>query len=198
VLDFAGNVRRHGPVDAVSVMPKGGGKGDDEGKVGADSVRAKECPSCQSLAAMNASRCAVCGHEWPHVEKPKHDATAEGQVGILSTENVPPQQMPVVDWRFARHEKSGSPDSMRVTYMAGLNAVNEWVALEHGGYAAQKAQQWWVNHGGGTPCPKTVTEALERADNGELVMPVTIAVKPDPKNPKYMIIVGRSFPKVAA
>ena len=195
VLDFAGNVRRHGPVDAVSVLPKGGGKGSDEGKVAVDSVRAKECPSCASLAALNASRCAVCGHEWPHVEKPKHDATAEAQVGILSTEAVPPQQMPVVDWRFARHKKPGSPDSMRVTYLAGLNAVNEWIALEHGGYAAQKAQQWWANHGGGAPMPRTVGEALERAEAGELVMPATIAVKPDGK---FMRIVGRSFPRKAA
>jgi DNA repair protein RadD len=195
VLDFAGNVRRHGPVDAVSVLPKGSGKGGDEGKVAVDSVRAKECPSCDSLAALNASSCKVCGHEWPHVEKPKHEGRAEDKVGILSTEAVPPQQMPVVDWRFARHEKPGSPDSLRVTYLAGLNAVNEWVALEHGGYAAQKAQQWWANHGGRSPFPRTVGEALERAEGGELVMPSTIAVKPDGK---FLRIVGRSFPKVAA
>ena len=103
--------------------------------------------------------------------------------------------MPVVDWRFARHEKLGSPDSLRVTYLAGLNAVNEWIALEHGGYAAQKAQQWWVSHGGGAPMPKTVGEALARAEAGELVMPATIAVKPDGK---FMRIVGRSFPRKAA
>jgi DNA repair protein RadD len=83
VLDFAGNVRRHGPVDAVSVMPKSGKNGDDEGKVGVDSVRAKECPDCQSLAALNASSCKVCGHEWPREDKPKHEAHAESQVGTL-------------------------------------------------------------------------------------------------------------------
>lgn len=191
VLDFAGNIRRHGPVDAVSVLPKGG-KANDEGKVSVDSVRAKECPDCQSLVAINASVCKVCGHEWPHEEKPKHEAEAEAQVGILSTEAVPPQMVPVVDWQFRRHEKLGSPDSVRVTYLSGLNQFNEWLAFEHGGYPQQKAQQWWVRHGGSTPCPKTVTEALERMEAGELFMPATISVKPRPGT-KYMDIVGRSF-----
>lgn len=190
VLDFAGNVRRHGPVDAVSVGPKRGGSGDDEGKVGVDSVRAKECPSCQSLAAMNAIECKVCGHQWPREEKPKHEAQAEAEVGILSTEKVPPQQVPVVAWQFHRHEKVGSPDSVRVTYIAGLNQYREWLAFEHRGYAQQKAHQWWMQHGGATPFPKSVGEAMERAD--ELSMPVTISVKPRPGT-KYMDIVGRSF-----
>lgn len=189
VLDFAGNVRRHGPVDAVSVMPKGGGNGDD-GKVGVDSVRAKECPDCLSLMAINASSCTVCGHVWPHIDKPKHDAKAESEVGILSTEKVPPQMVPVVDWRFARHEKLGSPDSVRVTFMAGLSTFNEWLAFEHSGYARQKAAQWWVLHGGVSPFPRTVDEALLRTD--ELIMPATISVRP---NGRFFDIVSRTFPE---
>ena len=78
---------RYGPVDAVSVLPKGSSKGDDEGKVGVDSVRAKECPDCQSLMAINASSCTVCGHEWPHVEKPKHEAHA-GAFGIVARSGI--------------------------------------------------------------------------------------------------------------
>ncbi len=192
VLDFAGNVRRHGPVDAVSVLPKGSGATGDEGKVEVDSVRAKECPDCQSLAAINALSCVVCGHEWPYIEKPKHEAKAEAEVGILSTEKVPPQQVPVVDWKFYRHEKFGSPDSIRVTYFAGLATFNEWLGFEHSGGWQQMAQQWWVTHGGLTPFPKTVQEGLDRI--GELTMPATISVKPKPGT-KYTIIVSRSFPQ---
>jgi DNA repair protein RadD len=188
ILDFANVIRMHGPVDAVSVLPK---SGRDEGKVGVDSVRAKECPECLSLAALNASMCKVCGYEWPHEgKKPRHEAQAESEVGILSTETVPPQMVPIVDWRFARHEKFGSLDSVRVTYIAGLSTFNEWLALEHGGYARQKAQQWWVQHGGATPFPRTVTEALKRAEDGELIMPATISVRP---NGRFFDIVSRSF-----
>ena len=187
VLDYGGNIRRHGPVDAVSVMPKNS-KGDDDGKVSVDSVRAKECPECQSMNHISAITCTVCGYEWPREAKPSHDAQAEAQVGILSTEQVPPQMVPVVDWQFGRHEKFGSPDSVRVTYLAGLNTYYEWLAFEHGGYAKQKACQWWTSHGGSTPFPSTVTDALDRID--ELAMPATISVKP---RGKYFDIVGRSF-----
>lgn len=194
VLDFAGNVRRHGPVDAVSVGPRRGNGGTDDGKVDVASVRAKECPSCQSLAALNASMCQVCGHEWPYEEKPRHDAQAEAEVGILSTEQVAPQMVPVVDWRLDRHEKLGGTDSVRVTYYAGLNTYSEWVAVEHQGYARQKACQWWVSHGGQTPFPATVAEAIGRWDDGELTMPATISVKPR-AGTKYVDIVGRAFPQ---
>lgn len=192
VLDFAGNVRRHGPVDAVSVMPAKSGKGSDDGKVEPNTVQAKECPSCQSLAALNASACKVCGHEWPREEKPKHEASAEAEVGILSTEQVPPQMVPVVDWRMERHEKFGSPDSVRVTYLAGLNTYYEWWAFEHRGRGREMACQRWAQHGGRTPFPSTVTEALERWADGELVMPATISVRPR-AGTKYLDIVGRSF-----
>lgn len=190
VLDFAGNVRRHGPVDAVSIGAGPSASGEDTGKVDIDSVRAKECPECKELVALNATVCKVCGHEWPREDKPRHEASAESEVGILSTEKIKPQLMPVVDWRFDRHEKFGMPDSVRVTYYAGINQYREWVMFDHGPQAYGRACQWWINHGGQTPFPKNVTEALERFDNGELIMPATISVKP---NGKYMNIVGRTF-----
>lgn len=186
VLDFAGNVRRHGPVDAVSVGPKAGGNG--EGKTDVDSVRAKTCPDCQELVAINASTCKICGHEWPREEKPKHEGQADASVAILSTEKVAPVQIPVISWSLHRHRKAGSPDSVRVTYVAGLNQYREWLGFEHAGRFHQKALQFWTLHGGQQPFPRTVDEALDR--KGELTCPATVSVKP---NGKYFDIVGRSF-----
>lgn len=188
VLDFAGNVRRHGPVDAVSVMPKSGA--GDGSRTTVEAVRAKECPDCEALAALNASTCKVCGHEWPRQEKPKHEASAEASVGILSSEAVPPQMVPVVDWQMRRWQKPGSPDSVRVDYLAGLNRYSEWVCPEHAGYAGRKATDWWVRHGGAPPFPRTTDEALERQQ--ELRMPATILIRP---RGKYFDVVGRSFRK---
>lgn len=185
ILDFAGNVRRHGPVDAVSVLPK---TGSSEGKVSVDSVAAKECPNCKELVSLNTFICKSCDYEWPREEKPKHEATAESEVGILSSETVPPTVLPVVNWRFDRHTKMGSPDSVRVTILAGLMEYREWVAFDHGRDAAQRSCQWWNMHGGTVPFPKTTDEALERVD--ELMMPSTIRVKP---RGKYHDIISRSF-----
>jgi DNA repair protein RadD len=189
VLDYAGNIRRHGPVDAVGAESKKFNPDSDTGKVSVDSVRAKECPGCQELVAINAFTCKTCGHEWPREEKAKHDAEAEKSVGILSSEKVGPQQIPVVDWRLDRYEKFGMPDSIKVTFIAGISEYREWIAFEHGMGRRQHAMQWWSTHGGQAPYPKSTEEALHRMD--ELTMPVTISVTP---NKKYFDIVGRSFP----
>lgn len=82
-----------------------------------------------------------------------------------------------------------SPTMMARRSLAGLSAFHEWLAFEHGGYAWRKAEQWWLNHGGALPFPRTVTDALDRT--GELTMPATISVQP---RDKFFDIVERSFP----
>jgi len=194
VLDFAGNIRRHGPVDSISIAPRrGGGKKDEEGRVDVADVRAKACPKCEELVAINARICKCCGYEWPYQDKPKHEGKAESRIGILSTEKVPPAKMPVVQWRMQVHHRyDGRPSSLRVNYQAGVGVYSEWVAIEHGGYPGIRAQQWWRMHGGLLPFPKTAHEAFAR--RGELTCPATISVKP---RGKYHDVVGRSFAQEA-
>lgn len=192
ILDFGGNIRRHGPVDAIVVGEKRGGSGKDDGeKVSPDSVRAKECPDCLTYVGLATRTCPSCGHEWPApVERPKHEDKADDSAGILSTEKVAPQMAPVVAWRFDLHEKAGSPDSVRVTYTAGIADYREWLAFGHGGYARQKACQWWTMHGGATPFPVDACDALAR--QRELTMPATVSIR---RNGKFDEIVGRTFPR---
>ena len=191
VLDFAKVVRMHGPVDAV--VPSGrGSPGSGGEKTETDTVRAKECPECNSYVGLSARSCKHCGHEFPAPEsKPKHEDQADDSAGILSTERVAPKMVPVVSWSFHRHEKLGSPDSVRVVHTVGLFDVPEWLAFEHGGYARQKACQWWTLHRGRAPFPADATEALARLD--ELTMPETVNVQPDGPGGKYLRIVARTF-----
>ena len=78
VLDFGGNVLRHGPVDQMHVRETaGGGKGGD--------APAKECPECQSLIAAGYARCPDCGYEFPKPERANHDAQASTE-SVLSGE----------------------------------------------------------------------------------------------------------------
>ena len=187
ILDYAGVVRRHGPVDAVVGEDAGGSsrKGD---KSEPPAIRAKECPECHTLAALNQRECKVCDHKW-HVEpSAPHNAHADDATPILSTERVAPRMLPVVSWDFRRWEKMGSPDSVRVTFYAGVQSFNEWLAFEYAGKGRQKAAEWWMLHGGEVPFPKTTDEALERL--GELRQPATISVKPDGK---YFVITHRTF-----
>jgi DNA repair protein RadD len=188
VLDFAGVVRRHGPVDTVEVGHKKGPKSD--AGVSVETVRSKVCPECESLAALNASECKDCGHVWPVLAKPKHEANADGENAIISTERAAftPDEQPVVSWSPYRHAKLGSPDSLRVSYLAGLMSYPEWWCFEHDGGARRKAERLWVEHGGELPVPETVTDALERW--GELTAPEIILTR---KNGQWFDILGRRF-----
>lgn len=188
ILDFSGNTRRHGPVDAV--VPNGGGGGagskDAEEKTTIDSVRAKVCPDCESMMPLHVIACTVCGHEWPREIKPKHQSAAD-DTPILTTERVEPEMIPVVQWKAQRWQKEGAPDSLRITYYAGLQTYSEWVLPERAGHLRYKFELWWSRHGGGTP-PVDVTEALARF--GDLAMPATIAVR---RNGKFFDITSRTF-----
>ena len=194
VLDFAGNVRRHGPVDAVTPPPerrRGALSMDEEVKVTVDTVRAKTCPDCEALVGLAAIACPSCGYKWP-IKEPKHEATADGETPILSTERPNlPELVPVVSWEASRHRKFGSPDSLRVTYRAGLLSYSEWVCLEHSAHARAKAERWWRQHGGGD-APATVDEGLDRF--ADLAMPSHIAVR-KATNGKWFDVVSRQFPK---
>jgi DNA repair protein RadD len=187
VLDYTGTIRRLGPVDTLTVDRRPGKKGaPDAAKV--TDVRAKECPTCKSLAALNAQTCAFCGHEWT-LDKARHDAEAD-DVAILSRDlrNQPPEEIAVVTWMARRHVKAGSPDSLRVTYSAGLMSYPEWVLLGHKGPGRYRAEKWWVAHGGRLPVPDTIEDALVRWS--ELSQPAFIGVK---RNGKWWNIVSRRF-----
>lgn len=174
VLDFAGCVRKHGPIDAVRI--KEPGKGEGEAPV-------KQCPQCESLVHASAKTCPDCGHEFPPSEEPKHAAQAD-ITPVLST--APPVWHAVTGRTFREHPpKPGKPPSVKVTYMLGLHAQNEWVCPEHQGYAGAKSQRYWSTHGGERPFPKTVAEFLDRA--GELRATAEIQLKPDGK---YQSVVG--------
>jgi DNA repair protein RadD len=188
ILDFAGNIRRHGPIDTVTVTGGPKRQGDDEPeKVSVGDVRAKECPSCLALCALNARTCKNCDFEFG---EPKHSHQAE-QVTVLSRD-LPkePVGLSVVAWEAKRWKKEGAPDSVRVTYMAGVQHISEWVCPEHSGYAAQKFEGFWLAMGGKGPVPRTVADTLTRWP--ELRQPTHIQVKP---NGKFFDVIKRLHAK---
>ena len=95
--------------------------------------------------------------------------------------------MHVYSWRAARHEKFGSPDSVRVIYSCGLQSYSEWICPEHSGFARTKFEQFWRKHRG-VNYPATVSEAIDRF--GEITMPAMIEIRP---SGKWHEVVGRQF-----
>lgn len=166
VLDWAGNVKRHGPVDLVSGAEKAQTDGTGEAPV-------KTCPECKEICAAGCRHCPCCGHEFPAPEIKLAFKPIEAPVMARELKD---NWLPVTDVTYARHTKPGSPNSLRVTYHCGLSTYREWVCIEHTGYPRQKAVSWWSKRQPGQPIPDIVEEALDRVD--ELPRPTAIIVRP--------------------
>lgn len=177
VLDFAGVIAEHGPVDAIKVKRQ-----KTKGEAATTGAPTKTCPECQTCLAPSTNPCPECGYAWPI--KPKHEAQAKA-AAILSAQLPPPPppvRYAISRVAYSKHVgKSGIP-TLRVDYFAGfLRVVSEWVCLEHSGYAQNKAVKWWRDR---EPrpmkiCPTEIQQALDWIDGGfELKQPAAIYVRP--------------------
>lgn len=181
VLDFGGNVLRHGPVDDLRLQerdPRGSGE-----------APAKECPQCYRLIAAGYSVCPGCGYVFPEKERKKHNATASTE-GILSGQ-VTTQEYPVQEVRYFVHHKRGAPESapktMRVEYQIGFNQyLSEWICVEHTGWARKKAEQWWRKRSNSL-FPESADEAVALAEAGALCQTSSITVRS---------ITGEEYPRI--
>lgn len=170
VLDFGGNVMRHGPVDDITITTVDRGDGQ---------APAKECPECQAVIAAGFATCPQCGYEFPPPERRKHDAKAS-EAGILKGQ-VTTTQYRVDDVYYSVHTKRGAsedaPKSMRVDYKVGWHQYkSEWICFEHEGYARQKAVAWWRRHSP-DPVPDTAERAVEIAQGGGVAATRGITVR---------------------
>lgn len=140
IVDYGGNLKRHGPIDAVdfgrsSKATNGGGE-----------APVKTCLGCGEVVAASARECE-CGFQFPFAER-RHETKADEESQILSE----PVSFRLKGWMFSRHYKKGdesAPNSLRVTYFGEGDldpTIDEWVCLNHDGFALRKAELWWREH----------------------------------------------------
>ena len=167
LLDFGGNFERHGSLDNI--------KAKDKRKGEAGEKPCKKCPNCQSFVATAVLQCPECGYEWPPREI-THDERPAEAVAIAGLEPKQIETYDVTGVEYRRHQKQGKVvPVLRVTYRAGdFGEFNEWICLEHEGYAGERAARWWLSRAQ-APVPGLVTEAIER--KAELAQPLTITVE---------------------
>ncbi|NBT31698.1 MAG: DEAD/DEAH box helicase [Rhodobacteraceae bacterium] len=131
VLDYGGNVARHGFIDQVNPK-KAGASGDGE-------APAKKCPQCDYMLPTAVRVCSNCGHEFP---APALNHGHRSYEGAMMSSQVKREWLDVDDVTYSRWQgKEGKPDTLRVTYRCGLAYVSEWMCPDHGGYAAEKYRQ---------------------------------------------------------
>ena len=169
VLDFAGNIMRHGPVDMIRIRDKvEGGNGD---------APVKECPECNLIIHAAYSICPGCGHEFPKQEHAEHEGHASEE-NVLSCDET--NEYEVEDVFYAVHQKAGADDSapktMRVDYKIGRNQFrSEWLCVEHEGWPRKKFERWW-NERTKAPLPSSAYEAVQVSNSGALAKPSQITV----------------------
>ena len=149
ILDFAGNISRLGPINDVAIKEKG------KGAAKTDPVM-KECPACLTLCYPSVRICPDCGHEFEF----KVNITDEASDARVVAKGEKEESFYNVNQTFyTKVTRIGSPSMVKVTYLCGAKQFNEWLCVEHTGYAKTKADHW-IKFRGGNRC-NTADEALE-------------------------------------
>ena len=184
VLDFGGNVMRHGPVTHVCVR---------EGKSHRNSPKERDpavpamrtCPNCGSILENWYLVCPDCAYEFPLHDPQSSDADIMGGKGSVDTYCV----MSVKYCVWVKRSDPDGPRSVRIDYEIGLGKfVTEWICPEHTGYAFQKYCEWWQKRCELEP-PENADEAVFLAQSKLLAVPRTVTVKKRPGE-KYPEVVG--------
>ena len=132
VLDYAGNIAEHGPIDMPHIRSKKKGE--------AVKYTHKVCVACEEAIPINAKECPECGYEFISEERsPGHKSKPDTEAPLFKE---PPKWYVVDSVTYERHKGKKGVDSMKVTYYADYRSFSEWICLNHTGFAKEKADAW--------------------------------------------------------
>ena len=136
VLDFAGNIRLHGPI--ADVRPPQRKRTLRKGV-----APSKICPECDEIVALQTHICPCCGYEWPKKETREefhlHDDDINGRFRPT---------MRVGLWRWTLCKSRAGEDMVRATYQRSLTdtkEVNEYFLLWRPDIIGAKAQRLFLD-----------------------------------------------------
>jgi DNA repair protein RadD len=160
VLDFGGNVMRHGPLGKIKPA-----KLNTAGLSSEPTVRV--CPQCRTAGYSNEKICPECGYEFPagdgrriNHDKKAFDGDILGGGPVTEWLSVHSVSYHVHRKNPATSDSPGLP-TMRVEYICdGGRTVKEWVCFQHRGYAREKAVKWWLDRFPGTIVPNVTGYAV--------------------------------------
>ena len=192
ILDFGGNISRHGSLDDPEYGRASVSRGTSSGEVAAaeKNGRGRPCPNCEIDVATGQSECPECGFQFPKIRS-NHGDSADTESQLLGTPE--PQQWNVSSCSWGLHRKknaANAPPTLKVSYEARpvdagegnllTQVINEWVCFEHSGFARNKAEKWWTERSI-DEVPDTVEEAVQKLDNHVARMPSVITTQKDGK-----------------
>jgi superfamily II DNA or RNA helicase len=193
VLDFAGNLEKHGPIDKITYTThksESTGEGQAPGKI---------CPNCRSLCHTAVKDCPDCGFVFPE-RLINHDVVASSasplSVGaeFLASINKPEKFLvDSIDFKVVKSNKDGT-EMVSIVYWTkyGKDRVSELLLFNHQGFAKEKSESWWRKNtlgvSSGIPIPTNVDQAFCRVEY-EMAWPEFLWIKRT--TGKYWEILGR-------
>lgn len=131
VLDFARNTERLGPINDP-IIPKRKGKGTGEAPI-------RICDECGTYNHASARTCINCGTAFEIRTKFKGNA---GTQELISSGVPQVEYFEVTYVIYNRHQKGDNPPTIRASYFCGMQKFDEWICLNHTGFARKKALDW--------------------------------------------------------
>jgi DNA repair protein RadD len=175
ILDYGGNIARHGPIDQIKIKPKQ--------KKGEGDAPTKTCKACGGDNHAAARTCQYCDAEFPAPEK-KASNFASNLAPISSGKNrhtieEPQEKWIVKDVNVMRHRKrvdDGKPPTVRIDFygddMMIHKIVSQWLCPEHDGFAQRNFANWWRKYAK-TSVPSTCDEVILRWNEMPKILDVT-------------------------
>lgn len=130
ILDFSGNTERLGPINDIHIYKKNKTSGEGE-------PITKRCPECDFIHHPSARVCDNCGHKFEFKTNLELNSTS-AEIIATSKQNW----FNVSNIMYSIHEKRNAPKSVKVQYNCGIRHFNEFVCIEHPGYAGYRAKHW--------------------------------------------------------
>lgn len=187
VLDFGGNIERHGPIDLIKIGAK------KERKAESSIAPHKKCPICDCVVPIGVKICPSCEYRYP---EPAAELEIKASTANIVSEPFDKSKLiyevEITNRLFARNKgRDPRPDCLRITYSAKLRKYDDYLCLEHSGFPRRMAEKKWLAAGGKLPVPHTVTDALDRASE----LPHVIKIKVDHNNGRFPEILSLTIGK---
>lgn len=174
LLDFGGNIQRHGPINAIRLRPQGA---RHDAQAAADRVRI--CPRCDEINEITTIVCTSCGMVLIKPRESVIEAVESTAPAIDAQANLP-RWVRVHAMRGGIHEKPGRPPSFRLRYSTEEGWVSEFLALEHEKSGARwyAVKSWTrLSRMPGASPPASARDAYQRFIRGELREPQRLRIE---------------------
>jgi DNA repair protein RadD len=175
VMDFSGNIVRHGPVDSLNLNTSSVGKSTEAKPKPAPM---KICPQCMLFNPAAVLHCCECDFEWP---KPEVKHMAYSTQAPVMTREIKEEYHQVIGWTYNYYESAKGTHTLRVDYALGKGNYSEFKLIEGLSKGRLMFEYWWKAMRGKSPVPKTIDEAMTRFSELERPLKLSLYKKPDSK-----------------